>query len=179
MKVDSDPVLSNQQDEALSRLMGVLLQQERICGDLLEVAASEAVATVDGQVDTLERLVREKSNLIDKIEALEKKRLEASAGLATLLGLERTASLADLAASMDNPNAADLRLVRQRVLDTLQKLRDSNDSNLLLMKKSLELVRDSIRNLRRGIGSESYGADGSLVASAASLGASTSVDCRV
>jgi hypothetical protein len=162
-----------------AELMGLLVQQERVCAALLEVSAREREAVLGSKVDILEQVGLEKGRLVEELGELDARRQEASTRVASELGLPATASLVDLASRMGGPDAINLRAVRERILDLAGRLSESNDGNLQSIRRSLELVRGSIRQLRRMMGSGSYSPSGSLVLDGSSLAASIAVDRQV
>lgn len=144
-----------------TELLSVMQEQESICRRLLELANNERVALTRGSIDDLERTTAEKAGLVSQMERLESKRRNLARGVATLVGLSGDCTLMDIATRLE-PKDADLLLrVRTNVMDTVSSLRETNDINLALMMKSLELVKESIKELRRiaGTGS-SYNRDG-------------------
>ncbi len=165
--------------DAVRDLVSVLLRQEEICVILLKVSDQERQAAIDSKLQLLEQLGREKGILIERLGALESERQRISGKVASGVGLPATANLAEIAARVNDPEAADLKAVRARIVDLAARLQKSNATNLQFMRKSLDLVRDSIRQLRRSMGSGTYGADGNLVLGAQPiLAASVVVDRR-
>lgn len=168
-----------QNTDPVRDLMRVLSRQEEICQALLKVSDQERQAAIESKLQLLEQLGREKGDLIEKLGALESERQRISGKVAAGIGLPATATLAEIASHMDDPDGCDLRSVRERLVDLAARLQKSNTTNLMFMRKSLDLVRDSIRQLRRSMGSGAYGADGNLVTRAQPvLSASVAVDRR-
>ena len=151
-------------------------EQARTCEALLQLATAERVAMLAGRVDELDGLTLEKGRLIERMEHLEATRRGLAEQMARGLGLPHDVPLADLAARLGAGEADELLQVRQQVADVVSSLRESNEGNLMLMRKSLELTRDSIRQLRRVVGSgDSYTSDGHSFSRGTS---NLMVDCR-
>lgn len=142
---------------ACAELRAVIQEQERLTLRLLELSASDRVSLLEGRVEELESSTREKAAVTQRMELLERQRREAARRLAQELRLPEDASLADLATAMGGQEGSELAALRGRVAGAVARLKDSNEANLVLMRKSLDLVRDSIRQFRRNFGSgEAY-----------------------
>ncbi|MGI5837212.1 MAG: flagellar protein FlgN [Chloroflexota bacterium] len=152
-----------------AELLSVMQEQENICKRLLELSQSERVALSDGRIDDLERTTAEKAGLVSQMERLESKRRNLAHEIAMLVGLSGDNTLMEIATRL-KPKDADLLLrVRTNVMNTVSALRDSNDTNLALMRKSLDLVKDSIKELRRSTSTgSSYDKDGKASSNARS-----------
>lgn len=157
----SPPEPSTRDSGSRAELVAVMREQGRICEELLKVVTAERVAVLAGRIDDLDGLTLEKGRLIDGMERLEATRRGLAEQVAREVGLPHDVPLAGLAARLGAGEAEELLQVRQQVADVVSKLRESNEGNLMLMRKSLELVRDSIRQLRRAVGSgDTYTSDG-------------------
>lgn len=169
---NSDPAQGTRSAE----LITTMLEQERICDRLLELSAAERAAVMDGQVERLEESTCHKADLIEQMDRLERKRGAISDQLAGDLKLHPRASLMELAGILGGQEGKDLLELRDRVSAKLAKLRESNDSNLRLMRKSLDLVRESMRQLRHSAGAEnSYNSSGRT---SPGVRGSIAVDCH-
>ncbi len=159
-----------------TELMTVMQEQERICARLLELSQGERRAMLDGRVDRLEKVTREKSDLIAAMDRLEQGRRAIAVVLAQEVGLSADTSLLDLAARVGREDAEELLETRHRVAQAVAKLRETNDGNLQLMRRSLEGVRDSMRQLRRAVGQgDSYTWSGQPTSNIAGV---LAVDCH-
>lgn len=136
-----------------TELIVVMQEQERLCALLLELSRGERKAVLEGRVGLLETATRDKSGLIEQLDRLEQQRRGLAARLARELGLPTDSSLLGLAARLGGREAEELLETRHRVAQAVTRLRETNDGNLQLMRKSLESVKDSIRQLRHAIGS--------------------------
>lgn len=144
-----------------AELLAVMQEQEVICRRLLELSQGERVALADGRIDDLEKATAEKAGLVERMELLESKRRGLALGVARQLGLSGETSLLGLATRLDPEDADHLLRVRTRVADTVASLRESNENNLVVMRKSLDLVRESMRQIRRAVGAgDGYTSDG-------------------
>ena len=145
----------------LDDLQSVMGQQEALCVRLLEISTSERELLADGRVGELETLSCDKVALIEKMERLEAQRGATARAISARMGLSEIAPLRELVASISGHQRKDLEDTRDRIVTHVAALRDSNDRNLQLMRKALDGVRDSMRNLRRLAGTgEVYDSDG-------------------
>ncbi|MGE5620303.1 MAG: flagellar protein FlgN [Sphingomonadaceae bacterium] len=136
-----------------TELIEVMREQEQICIRLLELSATERASVLQGRVDLLEKATRDKGGLMEQMERLEQMRRGIALNLAVRLGLPTDASLVSLACRLGGQEGEELLEIRRRVAESVAKLKESNENNLLLMRKSLETVRDSLRQLRHAIAS--------------------------
>ena len=159
-----------------AELMAVMEEQEAICRQLLELSRGERVALADGRIDDLEKVTLEKSSLVDRMEHLESKRKALAQLVAGNIGIAGEVSLFDLAAKMESKDADKLLRIRKSFVDTMAALKEHNDSNIVLMRKSLDVVRDSLRKVRRAAGSgDRYNRSGQL---SLNIKNNISVDCH-
>jgi flagellar biosynthesis/type III secretory pathway chaperone len=141
----------------VEELTSILLQQELLCKRMVELSSRERVSVLEGQMEDLERSIREKGTLVEEMAGHEQARAGTAGRLANELGLPGDASLADIAHHVDNESAASLMEIRCRLSFLAGRLKDSNESNLRLMRKSLASVKDSLRQLRGSVlGPELY-----------------------
>ncbi|MHB1159382.1 MAG: flagellar protein FlgN [Chloroflexota bacterium] len=135
-----------------AELIEVMREQERICGRLLELSASERASVLEGRVDLLEKATRDKDGLIEQMDRLEQLRRGIALDLAMRFGLPTDASLISLASRLDGQESEDLLETRRRVAESVSRLRETNENTLALMRNSLDAVRDSLRQLRHAVG---------------------------
>ncbi len=159
-----------------AELIKIMSAQEKICLRLLDLADQERLAVLEGRVHDLEIATRQKDGLVEEMERLEQRRRTVARVVCAALSLSPDTSLLELAEAIEGEDSTRLIELRQRVMDTVARLRESNESNLLLMRKSLDLVRESIRQLRRSMGTgEVYTSDGRQPVAATNT---VMVDCR-
>ncbi len=162
--------------QGCAELLAVMLEQEGICQRLLRLSTAEQTAMLERRMDLLGDTTREKGLLIERMDRLESIRRRMAAQLAREVGISPDASLTDLAKRLGGQDGEDLLSVRQRVAEVVARLQESNEGNLSLMRKSLDLVRDSIRHLRRATGDgETYTSTGQ---SLMSIQGNLAVDCH-
>lgn len=159
-----------------TELIGVMREQERICGRLLELSTGERASVLEGRVDLLEKASRDKDSLIEQMDRLEQMRRGIALDLAMRLGLPTDASLIALASRLGGQEAEDLLEMRRRIAESVSKLRETNENTLTLMRNSLDGVRDSLRQLRRAVGSgDTYTQSGHT---RIAVGSTLAVDCH-
>ena len=136
-------------DQVLDGLVLVVGEQEVLCERLLEISMAERGMVAGAQIEDLERTSREKAGLIEQIEKLDARRVRIVRAITSELGISGAVSLRELAVALPGPQRTSLEEARDRVVRVVSALRDVNDVNLEAMKHSLDLVRESLRNLRR------------------------------
>ncbi len=162
-----------------SELLALMTRVEQYCESLHSLSTSEREALLGEDLGNLERLTQEKSRLVDEIEKLERHRRVLAGELAAFLGLPTDSTLVSLASSVGEPYSALLLAQRQRVADSVRGLRASNDANIALMRKSIDLVRESMNDLRRQLGREqTYTADGRHTYPTGGISTNLALDCR-
>lgn len=162
-----------------SELQALLLRVERNCHALIELSRAEREAVVSNEIEELERVTRDKARLIADTDSLERERKELSAALARRLQMPEGSTLSALACKTGEPHAAALLETRQRVVHSVHQLRASNDSNLRLMRKSLDLVRDSMQQLQKRMGrGQPYTSHGRPALRPGGIDGSMMIDCR-
>ncbi|HEX2988426.1 MAG TPA: flagellar protein FlgN, partial [Chloroflexota bacterium] len=148
-------------DSLSGELLSVMRELERLCQQLLEVTGLERRLVLDGRIGDLDDTTRKKNELMERMDRIEVLRRDLSARTAVEYGLPQDASLARIATRMEKQAAADLLELRQRVSDGISRLKDLNETNQMLVRKSLDMVRNSIRQLSRSVGAgQSYTPNG-------------------
>jgi flagellar biosynthesis/type III secretory pathway chaperone len=132
-----------------AELIAVMQEQGQLCDGLLELTRKERSSILESRVDLLEWVTQKKGELIGEMDRLEQKRRAIAAELARRLDLDGDPSLPVLAGRVGGDEATELLDAGRRVSQAVARLKDANESNLRLMSKSLEVVRDSLRQLRR------------------------------
>jgi flagellar biosynthesis/type III secretory pathway chaperone len=144
-------------DDLRNELLSVMREQEALCNGLLEISGVERKLVLDGRISELEAVTNRKSAMVQGMESLELRRRELSTHVAAQLGLPADSPLTAIAAKMEASGARELLALRQRVSESVRRLSESNETNVMLMRKSLHIVRDSLQQFRRSMGGgESY-----------------------
>ncbi len=163
-------------DSLCDELLSVMREQERLCKKLCEISGAERRMVLDGRISELDRVTDSKNSLIDRMERLELRRRELSSQIAARCGLTEDAPLTSLAAKLETQKAKELLELGRRVSEVVAKLKESNETTLMLMRKSLDVVRDSLHHVRLSMGGgESYTPSGRP---AVGLKNNLMVDCR-
>ncbi len=134
---------------------------ERECGvytDILDLSKNKRDAIIKGRVSELEKLLEIEQNLIIMAGKLENEREELAGQLAQEKGIAKEdVNMSKLADFSEDDEAEELTKTRQKILDILGELKDTNELNSRLVRNSLEYINFSI-NLLNCVeaGSEGY-----------------------
>lgn len=135
-------------DALVAKFIGLLEDQKRLYGSLLEVLQAEKAAALCSHLDSLNQAVKEKENVLLKIRILEEQRINMLGQVAEALGLPTVqVTLRHLAQRLDEPFAEQVQACRSSLLSLTQSIQELNNSNRKLFTRSLELIKGSINLL--------------------------------
>lgn len=135
-------------ESLIGRLIEILEEENRIYGDILDISRRKTNVIVDGKVNELDRLTGTEQQLVLAIGRLEEQREEIVREIAGRMGISR--EKINVRAVMDGIGGEmkdELRRVTDHLFSTLEELKEVNDLNSQLIRKSLEYIDFSINLL--------------------------------
>ena len=110
---------------------------------LLTVSQRKTPAIVSGSLEKLQQITDEEQNLVSRISNLERRRMEVTADIATVLNKDVTKltlkNLIDMLAARPAEQAALIKS-HDRLHQTVRELKRVNEQNGALLKDALEMV---------------------------------------
>lgn len=97
-----------------------------------------------GQLAALEAFLAREAEEQHKLRQLERERTEISAGVAERLGLAPGVALAQIIDRLPAGQRARLAILRDRLIEQSQKLKDGHERCEILLQASLEFVKYSL-----------------------------------
>lgn len=133
----------------IHELIDTLNEQNNIYESLLDVASKKKVTIIQNDVPTLQQFIKDENLLIGRNQRLEKKRLELFYDIATVLGKPLNITLKQIIEAIkDKEGEKELIQIREKMLQTLPKLKAINDQNQELLQMSMDFVDFSINVIR-------------------------------
>lgn len=133
----------------IHELIDTLNEQNNIYESLLDVASKKKVAIIENNIPTLQQFIKDENLLIGRNQRLEKKRLELFCDIATVLGKPLNITLKQIIEAIkDKEGEKELIQIREKMLQTLPKLKSINDQNQELLQMSMDFVDFSINVIR-------------------------------
>lgn len=133
----------------ISELIDTLTQQNNIYESLLDIASKKKVSIIENNLKTLQNFVKEENTLIGKNQRLEKKRIELFNDIQMVLGKKNNLSLKDIIEAIKGQDGEkELDNIRNKIIDTLDKLKSLNNQNQELIQMSLDYVDFSMNLIR-------------------------------
>ncbi len=141
----------DEQDKRLTAMAGLLDEEGRLYGRLLDLARQKQRALVDGRLGDLEAVLEEEQRVLHTVAGLEEERYALQCDLAKQFGCapgEMTVSR--LAEAAGGPHGARLRERQQALVALIHDLSAVNQCNTELIQQSLAYVNFAIDTLAGG-----------------------------
>lgn len=154
-------------ESALVRELTTVLDQENeIYETLSKISNNKTDLIVGGKVAELESIVKVEQSLVLKISKLEEQRERLVEKLSGLLGRKpEDITISELIGKIGREEAVGLKSCQERMVKTINSLKNSNELNSKLIKNSLEYIdfsinmMTSIDTMTNNYGSSGYSGD--------------------
>ncbi len=131
----------------IDELMNTLEKENDEYQVLLKLSQEKTGIIIRNDVNALQKLVEQEQLVVDRIASLEKKRVEYTKDIATVINRpEESLTLTRLMELMDSQPAVKQRLgeIHDKLHNTMAQMVRINDMNQGLLKEALELVNFDI-----------------------------------
>ena len=125
-------------------LISILEQEDSLYEDLLKLSMSKTPVLISGDLEALSRITEDEQKIVNKVNALDKKREEGMKDIANVLGKDvKTLKLTDLIDVLRSRPAEQNRLaaIYDKLSDTIGQMKRTNEQNKELIESSLEMVQ--------------------------------------
>ena len=125
-------------------LISILEQENSLYEDLLKLSMSKTPVLISGDLEALSRITEDEQEIVNKVNALDKKREEGMKDIANVLGKDvKTLKLTDLIDVLRSRPAEQNRLaaIYDKLSDTIGQMKRTNEQNRELIESSLEMVQ--------------------------------------
>ena len=125
-------------------LISILEQEDSLYEDLLKLSMSKTPVLISGDLEALSRITEDEQEIVNKVNALDKKREEGMKDIANVLGKDvKTLKLTDLIEVLRSRPAEQNRLaaIYDKLSDTIGQMKRTNEQNRELIESSLEMVQ--------------------------------------
>jgi len=149
--------------KTLSDLCDLLREQKEVLGNMLELAKEERHIIIGGESDKLEDVVRLEFKELNKLGAVEKKRLALHGIIAQELGIQNEdITVSKIAEKALPEESATIRELQKEIMAIIEEHSTVNNENRELIKSHLEYSETMLELM---VGSEDplnnmYGGDG-------------------
>ncbi len=166
----------------MNELVDVLNMEKEFYQSLTGIAKEKTPVIIEGNIEELQKITEKEQPIVEKLQALEKKRTQIMNDAAEVLEKERgSLKLADLVRMFTNQPEEQKKLaaVYDQLMFTLKDMDVINKRNQMLLEQALEMVEFDIhlyQNLKRAPENANYGKDAYSVAD--KRGGSASFDAK-
>ena len=125
-------------------LISILEQEDSLYEDLLKLSMSKTPVLISGDLEALSRITEDEQEIVNKVNALDKRREEGMKDIANVLGKDvKTLKLTDLIDVLRSRPAEQNRLaaIYDKLSDTIGQMKRTNEQNKELIESSLEMVQ--------------------------------------
>ena len=125
-------------------LISILEQEDSLYEDLLKLSMSKTPVLISGDLEALSRITEDEQEIVNKVNALDKKREEGMKDIANVLGKDvKTLKLTDMIDVLRSRPAEQNRLaaIYDKLSDTIGQMKRTNEQNKELIESSLEMVQ--------------------------------------
>ena len=113
-------------------LISILEQEDSLYEDLLKLSMSKTPVLISGDLEALSRITEDEQEIVNKVNALDKKREEGMKDIANVLGKDvKTLKLTDLIDVLRSRPAEQNRLaaIYDKLSDTIGQMKRTNEQN--------------------------------------------------
>ena len=135
----------------LENLIDVLDRENAAYERVAVLAESKTSAIVAGDIENLGKIMEEEQEIVGKIQGMEKQRDKFLADIANVVNRDvETLKLIDLIQMLDKmPDQREkLEGIQKRLRATIDKLREVNDRNQMLLAERLDMVGFNLNMIR-------------------------------
>lgn len=125
----------------------VLLEELNVYKEMLEVTNKKTEVITAGHVKDLDKITQLENTIIINIGKLEDKREKVVENIRKQLGLQEELNMTNIMEHLDKQAANDIEIIKSQLLDTLNKLKEKNQLNNVLIQDSLEFINLNIELL--------------------------------
>lgn len=135
----------------MENLIDVLDSENTEYDRLVTLAESKTSAIVAGDIENLGKIMEEEQEIVGRIQGMEKKRDKFLADIANVVNRDvETLKLIDLIQMLDKmPDQQEkLEGIQKRLRATIDRLREVNDRNQMLLAERLDMVDFNLNMIR-------------------------------
>ena len=135
----------------MENLIDVLDRENAAYERVAVLAESKTSAIVAGDIENLGKIMEEEQEIVGKIQGMEKQRDKFLADIANVVNRDvETLKLIDLIQMLESmpDQQQKLKDVQKRLRATIDKLRESNGKNQLLLAERLDMVDFNLNMIR-------------------------------
>ncbi len=135
----------------MENLIDVLDRENAAYERVAVLAESKTSAIVAGDIENLGKIMEEEQEIVGKIQGMEKQRDKFLADIANVVNRDvETLKLIDLIQMLDKmPDQREkLEGIQKRLRATIDKLREVNDRNQMLLAERLDMVGFNLNMIR-------------------------------
>lgn len=135
----------------MENLIDILNRESREYEGLLDISRRKTPVIVGGNLEELQKITDEEQNAVNRLNALEHKRVEVTKDIATVLNKDVTKLTLTNLIGMLNGRPAEqnaLAEVHDRLHRTVHEVQRINEQNGSLLKDALEMVEFEINMLQ-------------------------------
>lgn len=132
-------------------LFDVLEKEEKQYQELIELGQEKKQAVIKADIPTLEQITARESDAASLLQNLAKRRNRVLNDMATVLGKDpEQITITKMIAYLDGQPEEQKRLaeIKEKLLDTGNKMADVNQQNEVLLKQALEMVEFDLTLLK-------------------------------
>ena len=118
-------------------LISILEQEDSLYEDLLKLSMSKTPVLISGDLEALSRITEDEQEIVNKVNALDKKREEGMKDIANVLGKDVKIDVLRSRPAEQNRLAA----IYDKLSDTIGQMKRTNEQNRELIESSLEMVQ--------------------------------------
>lgn len=135
----------------LENLIDVLAGENAQYEKLVTLAESKTPVIVAGDIENLGKIMEEEQEIVGRIQGMEKKRDKFLADIANVVNRDvETLKLIDLIQMLESmPDQQQMLVdVQKHLRGTIDKLREINDKNQMLLSERLDMVNFNLNMIR-------------------------------
>ena len=126
--------------KSLAQLKESLKKEKEMYDGVLHLAKEKQDLIIKGKVKEIEELTQKEQAYIKHMGTFEKIRRSIFTNAAKELGIREVDNISELLLFIDEEEGKEIDGLRDEILETIKELKEANEENEALIKKSLEFI---------------------------------------
>lgn len=158
-------------DAVLQDLHATMSREVGVMRELLSSLVQEQTAILANNTEQLNTTLKAREPQMDALLDCRKRRCDLMRAVAhgegppPLIDEDLSENTLDILHTHDNPDCSGILMLRDQILELIEKLQEQTDRNSYLIRNKVAMTKEMIRRLYPGSDNNTYGKDGTVAGS--------------
>lgn len=141
----------------VDKFKNILREECRLYKDILEITTKKTETIKTNEIKELDKITRIEQTFIKKIGKLEEEREETVKNIRKEFNIDENADMSQIIERIGEEHKKEIETITSELMDILQKIKEKNDLNGMLIKDSLEFINLNVNLLTNATTQNTYG----------------------